>query len=155
MSPWQKLTRSVGRTRAFAAVHRRLAPLDMRIMLRTHGRWSSAALLGLPQILLTTTGRKSGLPRTVPLLTALHGDTFVVIGSNYGAQRHPAWALNLEASPEATVQYLGRTLAVCGRRAEGEERQRLWDEFNRVWPAYDNYAERSGRDIRVFVLEPS
>jgi deazaflavin-dependent oxidoreductase (nitroreductase family) len=154
MSLWHGAAQRFGRTRAFATIHRRLAPLDARLMRRTQGRWSTGALLGLPQILLTTTGRKTGQPRTVPLLTALHGSSYVVIGSNYGADRHPAWALNLEADPDAVVRHHGRDIPVRARVAKGEERQRLWDEFRDVWPAYDTYADRSGRDIRVFVLEP-
>lgn len=111
--------------------------------------------LALPTLLLTTQGRKSGLPRTVPLLYAPDGDRFVVTASNWGQQSHPAWSGNLLACDEATVALPGgRQIPVRAALAEGAERDRVWPLVTRVWPAYDTYVERSGRAIRVFVLTP-
>lgn len=111
--------------------------------------------LALPTLLLTTTGRKSGLPRTVPLLYAPDGDKFIVTASNWGQQNHPAWSGNLLACNEATVALpVGRQIPVRAALAEGAERDRVWPLVTRVWPAYDTYVERSGRAVRVFVLTP-
>ncbi len=110
---------------------------------------------GLPSLLLTTTGRRSGLPRTVPLLYVPDGARYVVIASNWGQQHHPAWSANLLAEPDATVSIHGHDVAVRARLADPAERDRLWPSITRTWPAYDTYVERSGRDIRVFLLEPA
>lgn len=108
----------------------------------------------LPSLLLTTRGRKSGLDRTVPLLYAADGDAFVVTASNWGQRHHPAWSGNLLADPMATVSVSGREIPVRATLVEGAERDRVWPLVTQVWPAYDTYAERSGRAIRVFVLTP-
>jgi deazaflavin-dependent oxidoreductase (nitroreductase family) len=77
-----------------------------------------------------------------------------VIGSNAGNARPPAWALNLEAGPEATVEVRGRRREVRARTAAGEEREDLWRRMNDQFSGFDRYRERTDRDIRVFVLEP-
>ena len=106
-----------------------------------------------PALLLTTTGRKSGEPRTVPLATFPRGDDLVVVGSNFGRQNHPAWSLNLLANPKASVNYKNKTFDIVARVAEGEERAELWEHVRKYLGHFDTYTERSGRDIRVFVLE--
>jgi deazaflavin-dependent oxidoreductase (nitroreductase family) len=131
-----------------------MVPVDTWIQRRTGGRLTVIGRHGLPSLLLTTTGRRTGQPRTVPLLYLPDGDRYVVIASNWGQQHHPAWSGNLLANPEATVSVDGRETAVRARLADPAERERLWPAITRVWPAYDTYVERSGRDIRVFVLEP-
>jgi len=106
-----------------------------------------------PALLITTTGRKTGQPRTVPIATFPHGEDLVVVGSNFGRENHPAWSLNLIANPEATVEYKGKTFPVKARVAEGEEREQLWLHVKKYMKQFDTYTERSGREIRVFVLE--
>jgi deazaflavin-dependent oxidoreductase (nitroreductase family) len=157
MGSWQQSMQRFGRTRAFAAVHKRIAPFDGWLFRVSRGRLSTARLVGVEQVLLTTTGRKSGLPRTVPLVCIRDDDGHgIVVGSNYGQERDPAWALNLLANPDAALQPAGggAEVPVRARVAEGDERARLWERIVRTWPAYDTYAERTSRDIRVFVLEP-
>ncbi len=148
------LTRRLGHQPWFARVGRALVPLDRRIQRATGGRWGVMGRHVVPEFLLTTTGRTSGLPRSVPLLYARDGDAFVVIASNWGQAKHPAWSGNLLAQPRASVAYQGRDVDVIATLAEGEERERLWPKLIEVWPAYDTYAARSGRDLRVFRLEP-
>jgi F420H(2)-dependent quinone reductase len=109
---------------------------------------------GMPILLLTTTGRKSGEPRPVALQHVKDGDRFIVIGSHAGEPKHPAWFLNLEANPEATVQIGKETTPVRAREAEGEERDRLWKQVVEIDPAYDEYRERVERRIPVVILEP-
>ena len=108
-----------------------------------------------PSLIITTTGRRSGQPRSNPLLYARDGDAFVVIGSNWGQTQHPAWALNLLADPAATVTLGGARVPVRATLAEGAERERLWRLLLAEWPAYQTYGERAGgRDLRIFRLVP-
>lgn len=83
------------------------------------------------------------------------GDSVVVIGSNWGRRRHPAWVLNLDAELAATVTVDGVERPVRARRASGAERERYWARAREVWPGYDGYSRRAGREIRVYVLEPA
>jgi deazaflavin-dependent oxidoreductase (nitroreductase family) len=108
----------------------------------------------LPVLLLTSTGRKSGRPRTNPLLYAPAGDGYAVIASKGGAPQHPLWYLNLQANPDAKVRVGRETRQVRARDAEGDERERLWRSLADVFPGYDKYAEKTSRRIPVVVLEP-
>lgn len=109
-----------------------------------------------PVLLLTTTGRKSGQKRTAPVLYLADGDRFVVIDTNAGNARIPAWSLNLDANPEAEVEIKGRRIAVRARPAEGEERADLWRKHNRQYAGFDEYRKElpDDRPITVYVLEP-
>lgn len=108
----------------------------------------------LPQLILTTTGRRSGEPREAMLLYARDGSDWVVIGSNWGQEHHPAWSLNLLADPRARVTVLGESTDVVAHLADDDERARLMPALRAVWPGYDDYAARAGRELRVFVLRP-
>jgi F420H(2)-dependent quinone reductase len=105
-------------------------------------------------LLLTTTGRKSGLPRTQPLLYTPAGDGYAVIASKGGALQHPLWYLNLRANPNVEVTVGRETKKFRARDAEGEEREGLWRAMTRVYAGYDRYAEKTSRRIPVVVLEP-
>src|SRR3954451_13882974 len=107
-----------------------------------------------PGLLITTTGRKSGQQRTAPVLFRTDGDRVVVIGSNGGTERPPSWALNLLANPEAEIQIRSDRRQVRARVAEGEEREQLWQSMNDQYGGFEDYAGRTARDIRLFVLEP-
>lgn len=109
---------------------------------------------GSPVLLLTTVGRRTGQSRTAPVVYMPHGDSYVVIGSNAGHARTPAWSLNLQAEPEAEVELAGRRLPVRARVAEGDERARLWRAINEQYRGFDHYDARAGREIAVFVLDP-
>ena len=102
---------------------------------------------------LTTNGRKTGRPRTVPLLfvESAAGNP-VVIGTNWGGAGHPLWVANLEADPTARWKASDEA-AVIARRIDGTEFAKLWPKFVEVWPAYDTYVERSGRKPRMYELE--
>jgi F420H(2)-dependent quinone reductase len=106
-----------------------------------------------PVVLLTTTGRKSGQQRTAPVIFTRDGDSLVVIGSNAGNARPPAWALNLVANPGAEVQVGGERWPVTARVAEDEERAELWQKFSAEYSGFDDYRAATARKIRVFVLE--
>jgi deazaflavin-dependent oxidoreductase (nitroreductase family) len=107
-----------------------------------------------PVLLLTTTGRKSGQPRTAPVVYLADGERFVVINTNAGNARTPAWSLNLRANPEAEVQVGRRRVRVRARIAEGEERADLWRRHNEQYAGFDYYETKLDREIAVFVLEP-
>jgi deazaflavin-dependent oxidoreductase (nitroreductase family) len=105
-------------------------------------------------LLLTTTGRKSGRRRTTPLLYVPDGDTLVVVASKGGAPSHPAWWLNLRSNPEAGVEVGRRKLRVRATEATGPERDRLWRKAVEAYPAYEDYQEKTSREIPVVVLHP-
>jgi deazaflavin-dependent oxidoreductase (nitroreductase family) len=107
-----------------------------------------------PVLLLTTTGRKSGEPRTAPVLYLADGERLIVIGSNAGNKKPPAWSLNLVANPDADVEVGADRRRVRARVAEGEERETLWRRSNEQYAGFDDYKAKTSRDIRVFVLEP-
>jgi len=147
----RRLVRRAGHTRTLSRLGSLLVPADRLVGRLTGGRVVALALV--PSLVLTTTGRKSGQPRRQPLLYVRDGDAFVVIGSNWGKTRQPAWTLNLLADPRATVTLDGRQIPVTATRAEGAERARLWDLLVAEWPAYTTYVQRAGgRDIRIFRL---
>jgi len=156
MSRYTALLRRLGNQRWFAALGRRLTPLDRRLYRLTGGRWSVIGRHELPTLLITTTGRRSGLPRTQPLLYAVDGDGYVVIGSNWGQAHHPAWSANLLARPAARVTLGGREFDVRATLATGAERDRLWRLVQEIWPGYAAYAERAEhRELRIFRLVPA
>jgi F420H(2)-dependent quinone reductase len=107
-----------------------------------------------PVLLLTTTGRKSGQKRTVPVVYLADGERMIVIGSNAGNSRAPAWSLNLKADPDAELEVGRKRIKVRARVAEGEERAELWRKSNEQLAAFDDYEARTDRDIALFVLEP-
>lgn len=149
----QGIARRLGHGKTFARVGRLLVPADRLVARLTGGRVIALGLL--PSLLLTTTGRRSGQPRSNPLLYAPDGDAFVVIGSNWGQPRQPAWALNLLAEPAAEVCLGGVRIPVRARLTSGAERDRLWRLLVEQWPAYQTYVRRAGgRNIPIFRLEP-
>jgi deazaflavin-dependent oxidoreductase (nitroreductase family) len=126
-----------------------------RFVYRASGGRVGASIGGTPVLLLTTTGRRSGEPRPVTLTYFEDGGRFVVVASNAGEDRHPAWWLNLEEHPDATVLIGGTTTRVRATEALGEERKRLWGEVTRRDPAYEEYRLRTDRRIPVVVLQPT
>lgn len=108
---------------------------------------------GVPTLILTTTGRRSGRQRSTPLIFAEDGDAYVIVASKGGAPRHPAWYLNLVDHPKVEVQVKGDRFEALARTAGPGERERLWRLMAGIWPDYDVYQERTTRQIPVVVLE--
>jgi len=108
-----------------------------------------------PVLLLTTTGRKSGKPRTTPLLYARVGDGYVLIASKGGAEHDPLWYRNLQATPRAEIQVGRKRERVNARTAEGDERERGWRALTDLYAGYDGYQEKTSREIPVVLLEPA
>ena len=132
---------------------RKLTPLDRAVMERTGSRYTVLGPLGLPTLLLTTTGRKSGQPRVSPLLYLHDGDRIALVGSNFGQEKHPAWTTNLLANPRAKVTLAGQTIDVVATALTGPERDDYYRRFEAMLEVYSAYKGRTGREIRVFILE--
>lgn len=131
-----------------------LGKMNARMYRATGGRlWGRFA--GERILAITTTGRRTGKPRTTMVLYGQHGEQLVVIASNRGADHPPAWALNLLAHPEADVQIGNRRVHVDARLAEGDERGALWAAMNDAYHGFDEYAAHTTRQIPVFVLTPT
>lgn len=107
-----------------------------------------------PVLLLTTTGRRSGEPRTAPVVYLADGGNAVVINTNAGNAKLPAWSLNLKANPEAEIELGRERREVRARIAEGEERADLWRRHNEQYAGFDDYEAKLDREISVIVLEP-
>jgi deazaflavin-dependent oxidoreductase (nitroreductase family) len=154
VTPLRRLAIWVGGRAWLPRFARYIVALDRLLRRLTRGRVTLPGLAGLYSLLLTTTGRRSGLPRSAPLLYVPHDGRWLVAASNWGGPSRPAWALNLLDHPDATVAVGREVRPVRARLAQGAERAELWEEMLRVWPNYAKYAERTHREIPVFVLEP-
>lgn len=109
---------------------------------------------GMPTLLLTTRGRKSGKLRRTALIYGRDGDNYLIVASNGGAAKHPLWYLNLDAHPEVELQVGADTFAARARTATPDEKARLWPVMSAIFPTYDSYQRKTRRDIPLVVLEP-
>ena len=107
---------------------------------------------GTQVLLLTTTGRKSGQPKTTPLIYGRSGDDYLIVASKGGADTPPAWYLNLQENPEAEIQVKADRFKVNVRDANSDEKPAMWKTMTSEWPAYDEYQEKTDREIPVVVL---
>lgn len=110
---------------------------------------------GTTTLLLTTRGRRSGTPRRTPLIYGTHDDVYLVVASKGGSDSHPEWYLNLSADPRVRIQVGGEKLPAVARTATAQEKAELWPVMTAEWPAYDDYVQRTERDIPLVILEPS
>lgn len=149
------LFQRISAARWFSRIGPRIVPpLDRALHRASGGRFLLGQAL-IPSLMLTTTGAKSGLPRRVPLACMPEpGGGWIVVGSNFGREHHPAWTGNLLRHPEAEVTFRGRTVPVTARLLDGDERAAIWPRLVRVWPVYDRYRERVTRELRIFRLTP-
>ena len=147
---WSKFSHSLGATGL-----RWVGKLNVPLYRASRGRLGGRVGKG-PVLLLTTTGRKSGEKRTAPVLYLEDAGRYVVINTNAGNLRVPAWSLNLDADPEAEIEVRSKRIAVRARAAEGEERTDLWRKHNQQYAGFDDYEEMlpDDRPITVYVLEP-
>ena len=135
-----------------------LVPVD-RTLYRVSGGRVSMLHLGrseaLPSLLLTTTGRRSGQPRTTPVLyiTDEESGALFVIASNFGREHHPAWSANLLADPHAWIQLHDEHRAVIARPASEQDVERLWPRLLEIYPSWTSYRERTDRTFRGFFLD--
>lgn len=146
----------LGRSKVFLTVAPRvLHRVDLAVHRLTGGRFLPTQLLG-PAVVVTTRGRRSGLPRPVPLAAHRYGNgDWLVVGTNYGRSSHPAWSANLLHDPHATVTFRGETQPVTARLIPPERHPAYRPQILAMMPIFDEYAARAERGIRVFLLEPS
>ncbi len=156
-NPVHRAGRWIGATRAGGWLLSRTLPrLDNVVGRLSRGRHSAPGLLtGLAVLDLTTTGRKSGQRRTSHLIATPYDGALALLGTNFGQESTPAWALNLEAEPRATVSYRSTSREVVARPATDLEADEIFTHAASFYPGYRNYQQRIGgsRRIRVFVLE--
>jgi len=131
-------------------------PLHLRLYKWTGGRFNLTSLI-VPSLVLETTGAKSGLKRETPLMCWPRPDgTYLVAGSNWGQEHHPAWTGNLLANPEASIVISGKHIAVKAELLVGDEREAAWAILEAQWPGYREYeATTGGRKVRIFRLVPT
>lgn len=123
----------------------------IRSYVDTDGR-SGHLWRGVPTLLLTTQGRKSGKWRRTALIYGQDGEDYIVVASRGGHAQHPSWYLNLRANPEVQVQVEADQFTAHARTASAEEKARLWPLMVSIWPAYDDYQEKTAREIPVVIL---
>lgn len=138
------------------AVLKPITRADIQLFRATGGRLS---LLGLgagnvPVLLLTTVGRKTGLPRTVTLLYLKDGDRYIIVASKGGMPKHPIWYLNLQANPQVEIEVGKQKFRCKARTASAEEHRQLWPKLVKLYKGYQTYQNRTERDIPVVILEP-
>jgi deazaflavin-dependent oxidoreductase (nitroreductase family) len=156
-NPLQRGVQAITSTRPGAwLMSRSLARADGAVTRLTGGRVSLPRMFaGLPVLVLTSTGRRSGQPRSTHLIALPLGDTIALLGTNFGQGTTPAWVLNLEADPRASVTFGGVTREVVAREATEDERSRILAASRGVYGGYAKYQQRiTGRRLRMFVLEP-
>lgn len=149
----QRLVATPYGARVFARI---MPPMDSALARVSGGRASVPELLaGLPVLDVTTTGRRSGLPRRAHLISIPVGEHLALLGTNFGQRTTPTWVLNLESDPRAEVTYRNRTVPVTARPASDLEYDEAFANSAGIYPGYAQYRQRvTGRRIRVFVLEP-
>ena len=136
---------------------RSLHHLDRAVYKLTRGRATFVSLVtGLPIVMLTTTGAKTGRHHTLPLVALPDGDRLVIIASNYGQHSNPAWYYNLRADPHVTIAFDGATRQMAARELEGEERERQYSRGIEIYPGWTQYRTRAAhRRIPVIELTPA
>ena len=119
------------------------------------GRSTGAGPSGLPTLLLTCIGRKSGEQRTVPLVFLRNGEDMVIVGSLAGYDQHPAWSRNLSANPQCWVQLDRRKMTAVARQATEKERQELWPKLIALLPLWDLFQQQTERPFPIVILSPT
>lgn len=153
---WGAMVQRVSGSPQFARVAPKVIPPVDRVLHRVSGGRMLLSRALIPGLVLTTTGRKSGQARETPLMCVPEPEgTWLVIGSNFGQTHHPAWTGNLLANPTARISYGAEDIPVEAEVLDGDRRDEAWARANAVWPTFDRYAERAGREIRVFRLHRS
>jgi deazaflavin-dependent oxidoreductase (nitroreductase family) len=154
---WQRILQVIPASRPGAWVFSNgLHHIDRLLFRLSNGRLSVPGLLnGLPVVMLRVVGAKSGQPRIVPLVGIRDGDKVVLIGTNFGQPRQPAWSHNLRAHPQVALIRLGGEQPYIAREASLEERERYWKKGDEIYKGYSAYRQRvRGREIPIMVLTP-
>jgi deazaflavin-dependent oxidoreductase (nitroreductase family) len=131
------------------------ANADVEAYLANPEGWSTGEVSGFPTLLLTVTGRKSGKKRTTPLVFMKHNDSYVVVGSLAGYDRHPAWYVNIKADPNCEVQLDHDKMQATGRDVTEEEREALWPKLVEVFPPWGYFQSQTDRPFSIVILSPT
>ncbi|KKD03375.1 nitroreductase/quinone reductase family protein [Streptomyces sp. WM6386] len=148
----ERAVQRISSTRGFAKVAPHVIPaLDRAVHRLTRGKVILSAQM-LPGVILTSVGARSGLTRRTPLacMPEEGGRSWILIGSNFGRDGHPAWTANLMARPDVEISWKGTDIAVTAHLLEGEERAAVWKAALAFWPPYATYQARIEREIRLF-----
>lgn len=153
---WREKAYWLPASKAGSTFFRLIAPVSDQIIFRLSGGRQTAVsfIAGLPSIMLTVKGAKSGEPRTIPLLGIPDEERFIVIASNWGQKHHPAWYYNLRSNPDITVALNGKTAPYRARQVFDLEYQQCWEKAISTYKGYEAYKQRAQREIPIFVLEP-
>jgi len=149
LRPWTKREEKIG-----SSVVKTMSVLNTWAYRLTGGRLGGKFVGGAPVLLLTTIGRRSGQPRTAPLLYLQEGESYVIVASKGGMSHHPLWYHNLQSNPEVEVEVGREKKRMVARRASKEEKATLWPKLVAMYKSYDDYQARTERDIPVVILEP-
>ena len=154
MNPMRSAAIKLGAQPWLPRFARLIVGTDRLIQRLTRGRLSIMTTTGLHELVLHVPGRSTGIARSTPLLTVPHDGGWLIVGSNWGAPKPPAWAANLRAAEDPMITFQGRTMAVVAREVAGPEREELWAVAVAGWPNYATYAERTDRELPLFWLTP-
>ncbi|SEB42759.1 deazaflavin-dependent oxidoreductase, nitroreductase family [Amycolatopsis lurida] len=152
-NPLTSLARALGTKPWLMGLAGGIIWVDKRLHRLFKGKVSLVALAGLPSLRLTTTGRKSGLPRSTNLLYFPHGGDFVLVGSNWGRPNDPAWTHNLRSNPGAVVALAGKEIPVRARELRGDEYKAMWKLLLEFWPGYSMEEQAACRVLPIFELK--
>ncbi len=157
MNPLQRVARNPTAYRWLVLRGRPIAgQLEALLRFATNGRFGVLDLTGLPNVQVTTSGRKTGLARTATVQYVPLEEGLIVVGSNWGRDRHPSWSANLKATERVTVRERGHRFTAKVRLLTGEERDRAWTTVLAHWPNYQIAQDRAGaRRFRLFLLTPT
>jgi deazaflavin-dependent oxidoreductase (nitroreductase family) len=133
---------------------RQITAVDKLLQRVTKGQWSLLRIAGLPSMMLTVLGRRSGIARSTPILCVPYQGGHLIAGSNFGGVKPPVWVLNVRAADRVTVMVDGSTHDAVPRELGGDERAAAWEHMLLTWPNYAKYAARTDRVIPVFWLTP-
>lgn len=134
---------------------KQITAMDKFLSRISRGKLSFVGIAGLPSMMLTVVGRKSGIPRTTPVLCVPYQNGHLIAGSNFGGPKEPVWVLNIRSAPRVGVRINGVDQESVAREIEGPERDAAWAHMLKTWPNYAKYAERVDRTIPVFLIEPA
>ena len=133
---------------------KQITAMDKFLSKITRGKLSFVGIAGLPSMMLTVVGRKSGIPRTTPVLCVPYQNGHLIAGSNFGGPKEPAWVHNIRSASTVGVRVNGVERESVAREVTGPERDIVWAHMLKTWPNYAKYAERIDRTIAVFLVEP-
>jgi F420H(2)-dependent quinone reductase len=135
-------------------IFQQFARLQIFLYRRSGGK-TMGIVRGMPVLLLTSIGRKTGKQRVTPVMYIQYGDNYVITASNAGFDANPGWFLNLQANPQTTIEVGGKTISVMARKASPEEKGRLWAELVKQAPFFEDYQKKATRDIPMVILQPT